>query len=498
MASGFGSWHCLVAFFFVLGIGSLSCRAAAASGPYNVSQLRNCNLYEGSWVYDDSYPLYDASNCPFISEGFDCQKNGRPDKDYLKYRWKPTGCDLPRFDGRDFLERQRGKKIMFVGDSLSNNMWQSLACMLHSAVPGSKYFLTEEGKLSNFSIPEYGISVMWLKNGFLVASVAEKIGKVLKLDTINQGNEWKGNDMLIFNTFHWWLHEGESRTWDYFRVGNKTVKDMDHMEAYGIALTTWAKWVDANIDPMKTQVFFQGAAAAHYFGKDWNEPGVRTCQGQTEPVKGSVYPGPTLPGDGIVEKVLSMMEKPAKLLDLTLLTQLRKDGHPSIFAGQGKAFDDCSHWCLAGVPDTWNELLNAVLLQMYSLVIFSFLQSYIRDTHGDFPLLDFPETLSKLKGRAWLPLLSRAWLPVLIQAQLPVLSQRRLRLQVLNQWRGHRLPFPVLQCQRRGLLHLPVPALQLQRQGLQHPVMNRMQLHNPIMDPNQPGMLCYQHTSDMF
>ncbi|KAI3411484.1 PMR5N domain-containing protein [Psidium guajava] len=322
----------------------------------------NCNLYEGSWVYDDSYPIYDASNCPFISEGFDCQKNGRPDKDYLKYRWKPTGCDLPRFDGRNFLERHRGKKIMFVGDSLSNNMWQSLTCMLHSAVPGSKYDLTQELKLSKFSIPEYGISVMWLKNGFLVDVVPEKIGKVLKLDTINHGNEWKGNDMLIFNTFHWWLHQGESRTWDYFQVGNKTVKDMDHMEAYAIALTTWAKWIDTNIDPMKTQVFFQGAAAAHYFGKDWNEPGVRTCQGQTEPVKGSVYPGPSLPGDGIVEKVLSMMEKPAKLLDLTLLTQLRKDGHPSIFAGQGKSFDDCSHWCLAGVPDTWNELLNAVLL----------------------------------------------------------------------------------------------------------------------------------------
>lgn len=58
-----------------------------------------------------------------------------------------------RFDGRNFLERQRGKKIMFVGDSLSNNMWQSLACMLHSAVPGSKYDLTQDGKLSKFSIP---------------------------------------------------------------------------------------------------------------------------------------------------------------------------------------------------------------------------------------------------------------------------------------------------------------------------------------------------------
>ena len=38
---------------------------------------------------------------------------------------------------------------------------------------------------------------------------------------------------------------------------------MDHMEAYKIAMTTWANWVDKNIDPSKTRVFFQGVAAVH-------------------------------------------------------------------------------------------------------------------------------------------------------------------------------------------------------------------------------------------
>lgn len=95
MASGFGSWHCLVA-FFVFGIGSLSCQGIADELHID-DQLRNCNLYEGSWIHDDSHPIYEASNCPFIDQGFDCLKNGRTDKDYLKYRWKPSGCDLPRY-----------------------------------------------------------------------------------------------------------------------------------------------------------------------------------------------------------------------------------------------------------------------------------------------------------------------------------------------------------------------------------------------------------------
>ncbi|KAF2286152.1 hypothetical protein GH714_011018 [Hevea brasiliensis] len=205
---------------------------------------------------------------------------------------------------------------------------------------------------------------MWLKEGFLVDVIHdEQFGEVLKLDSINTGQQWLGMDVLIFNTYHWWFHTGRYRTWDYFQVGDKMVKEMDSLEALKIALTTWANWIDNNIDPSKTSVFYQGVAVAHLDAKEWDDPNpkAKECQGQTEPVEGSTYPGPMNQGDAVVKEIISNMTRPAYLLDITLLTQLRKDGHPSIYAGSGTKLSDCSHWCLAGVPDTWNQLLYAAL-----------------------------------------------------------------------------------------------------------------------------------------
>lgn len=57
--------------------------------------------------------------------------------------------------------------------------------------------------------------------------------------------------------------------------------------------------------------------------------------------------------------------KMVKLLNITYLSNLRKDGHPSSHrepAFRAENIEDCSHWCLPGVPDTWNELLYFHLL----------------------------------------------------------------------------------------------------------------------------------------
>ncbi|XP_022148038.1 protein trichome birefringence-like 43 [Momordica charantia] len=327
-----------------------------------VHQAHGCDYFEGRWVADSSYPLYDASSsCPFIEKEFNCLGNGRPDQLYLRYRWQPSRCLLPRFNGGEFMRKFRRKTIMFVGDSLSLNQWQSLTCMLHMSVPQATYTLTRIGGLSKFIFPEYELKIMFLRNAFLVDIIGTRMGRILKLDSIETANTWKEADVLVFNSWHWWLHTGRKQPWDLIQDGEGTYKDMNRVVAFEKGLTTWARWVDQNVDPAKTSVFFQGVSPDHSDGSLWGKAG-GNCGGETRPLGGPEYPGGPHPAEVTVERVLQRMRKPVYLLNITTLSQLRKDGHPSVYGHGGHNDMDCSHWCLAGVPDTWNELFYAALL----------------------------------------------------------------------------------------------------------------------------------------
>ncbi|CAI9757198.1 unnamed protein product [Fraxinus pennsylvanica] len=196
---------------------------------------------------------------------------------------------------------------------------------------------------------------MFSRNAFLVDITREPDGRVLRLDSISSSKIWDGMDVLIFNSWHWWLHTGRQQPWDLIRYGNSTVKDMNRLFAYEKALQTWAKWIDSHVDPTKTKVFFQGVSPDHA-----SEQEIDSCMGKTRPLK---YLSRPHPAELVLEKILRAVSKPVYLLNITELSDLRIDGHPSVYGSGGHTFEDCSHWCLAGVPDTWNELLYAALVE---------------------------------------------------------------------------------------------------------------------------------------
>ncbi|KAM1184745.1 hypothetical protein ACFX2I_014092 [Malus domestica] len=347
-----------------------------------VKSLMNCDMLHGEWVKDDSYPLYKPGSCPLIDEQFNCILNGRPDKDYQKFKWKPKDCTLPRLDGSHMLELLRGKRLVFVGDSLNRNMWESLVCILRNSVKDKSKVFEANGRTHfrgeasySFIFKDYNCTVEFFVSPFLVREweMPEKDGskrETLRLDLVGRSSDlYKDADIVIFNTGHWWTHEKTSKGKDYYQEGSHVYGELNVLEAFRKALTTWAGWVDAKVDPKKSIVFFRGYSASHFSGGQWNSGG--QCDSETVPIFNEKYLRPYPPKMLVLEKVLRNMKSHVTYLNITRMTDFRKDGHPSIYRKQKlskeertspKSFQDCSHWCLPGVPDAWNEVLYAELL----------------------------------------------------------------------------------------------------------------------------------------
>ncbi|KAF0935085.1 hypothetical protein E2562_030329 [Oryza meyeriana var. granulata] len=340
---------------------------------FNASQ---CSVTKGYWAYDRSRKLpYTDQTCPYIDRQDSCQRNGRPDSDYLYWDWHLDDCVLPSFDPVSILEKLRGKRIMFVGDSLLLGQWLSFVCLVNSAVqdtPAAKS-MERSRTLSVYTAREYNASIEFYWAPFLVESNSDRnirlgaSGRVLHVDAIEEhAKHWRRADVLVFDSYVWWMTGYSIKTvWGSF--GDEGYEELDAWVAYRLGLKTWANWVDSNIDPTVTRVFFTS--------EDWGREGGIRCYNETWPITQRGYwgSGSDRRMMEVMSGVLGRMRTPVTLLNITQLTEHRVDAHVSVYTETGgllvtdeqkadpQRYTDCIHWCVPGVPDTWNQLLYAHL-----------------------------------------------------------------------------------------------------------------------------------------
>nr|TKV93839.1 hypothetical protein SEVIR_9G255600v2 [Setaria viridis] len=91
-----------------------------------------CGEHFSKWEALEAHHLSKHAACgtvetyPVIHDHYDCLRYGRLDLGFVRWWWRPAGCELPHLDPAWFLRAARGRFMAFVGDSLAKNQMHSL------------------------------------------------------------------------------------------------------------------------------------------------------------------------------------------------------------------------------------------------------------------------------------------------------------------------------------------------------------------------------------
>ncbi|XVF58808.1 hypothetical protein PTKIN_Ptkin07bG0095900 [Pterospermum kingtungense] len=338
-------------------------------------ETKVCNYAKGRWVAD-SRPLYYPVGCKYIQRNWACRLTNRTDFSYEGYRWQSIDCKMPDFEPSDFLKRMQDKTVAFIGDSLSREQFQSMMCMLTGGQESpdvedvaEKYgFLLilpngathHHGWAYRFGSTNTTILHSWsarLCDREPINATDPNTLYAMHLDrqpvfireNIDQLN------VLVINTAHHWSKtmvnlDKEVMYMNGTPVHDKNLRNIENAKIFKV--NNIVKWLDSKMafNP-NVQVFFRTTSPRHFFKGEWNTGG--SCDNTIPMTRGSEV----LEKESS-DKIIAGAVKGSrvKILDITALSDLRDEAHISHY---GKKANDCLHWCLPGVPDTWNELLNA-------------------------------------------------------------------------------------------------------------------------------------------
>ncbi|XP_073061978.1 protein trichome birefringence-like 24 isoform X2 [Primulina eburnea] len=356
------------------------------------SQNESCDLFIGDWVPDPKGPIYTNTTCYSMESPQNCMNNGRPDSDYLYWRWNPRNCSLPKFDPKKFLHIMRHKSLAFIGDSIMRNHVQSLLCVLSQTKQSVEVYHDSTFKNRRWLFPSHNFTVSVVWSPFLAKAVTFEddngvsSGMIqLHLDELDTvwTQQYHNFDHIIIAGGKWYLKSAiyyENKTVvGCHNCHDQNITQLGFKYAYRKVLNSTFKFITGSNH--KPYIFVRTITPDHFENGEWSSGGY--CN-RTRPFKegdieisdiDEILRNIELEEFKSAETIGSENGTILKLFDTMFLSLLRPDGHPGVYrqfhpyAGKdknSKIQNDCLHWCLPGPIDSWNDLMMEMLLRRSS------------------------------------------------------------------------------------------------------------------------------------
>uniref|UniRef100_A0A453MWN4 Trichome birefringence-like C-terminal domain-containing protein n=1 Tax=Aegilops tauschii subsp. strangulata TaxID=200361 RepID=A0A453MWN4_AEGTS len=201
-----------------------------------------------------------------------------------------------------------------------------------------------------------------------------------RVDVDIPADDWanitKFYDVLIFNTGHWWGPDKFPKETPlvFYRGGKPIEPPLGIFDGLKVVLKSMSSYIEREV-PSTTMKLWRTQSPRHFDGGEWDHNGSCLSKRLLEEHELDSWFDPRFGGvnkearlvNSVIEEALVGTD--IQLLNLTYMSEFRADAHPAIWLGKKDAVavwgQDCMHWCLPGVPDTWVDILAARILHYF-------------------------------------------------------------------------------------------------------------------------------------